>query len=92
MSRWSRSRQSTIEEVIGSIRASGSPAYHVFGFQQAFDVPKFGFDSSERTLASLDKPKSVLGSAADKLAVFHEHYQIIKTCLLHTHLFKALSL
>jgi DNA polymerase epsilon subunit 2 len=82
-------QRSTVADIIQTIRTSASPTHHVFGFQQAFDIPKFAFDSSERTLVPSLKPPSVLGTASDKLSVFHERYQILKTCLLHTQLFQA---
>jgi DNA polymerase epsilon subunit 2 len=85
-------QKSTVEEAIQAIRTSASPTHHVFGFQQAFEIPKFAFDSSERTLVRAAKPASLLGSASDKLAVFHERYQIVRTCLLHTHLFQGSAL
>jgi DNA polymerase epsilon subunit 2 len=85
-------QKSLVEEVIHSIRTSTSPTHHVFGFQQAFEIPKFSFDSSEQTLIRCPKPTSIFGSASDKLSIFHERYQILKTCLLHTHLFQVSTL
>jgi hypothetical protein len=82
-------QMSSVEDAIHSIGTSTSPTHHVFGFQQAFEIPEFSFDSSERTLIRCPKPTSIFGTAPDKFSIFHERYQILKICRLHTHLFQA---
>ena len=79
----------TIEEVIMSIKKSATPTHHIFGFQNAFEIPKTSFDPTERNLIFVDTPKSLLGDPKDKLNVYLERYQILKTCLFHTPLFQA---
>lgn len=83
--------QKTIEDVIASMKKSASPTHHIFAFQSAFDMPKFKFDRSERTFIPADKPTSILGTAQDKIAVYKERHQILKTCLIHTKEFHASS-
>ena len=85
-------RKSVIESVVSAIRTSESPTHHVFGYQQSFEMPKFSFESGDRSLVKFAQPSGALGKAADKEAVYIERYQILKTCLLHTHLFQASSL
>jgi hypothetical protein len=62
--------KSTIEEGIQVIHTSASPTHHAFGFQQAFEMPKFQFHLSERTLIPSPKPTSAFGTASDKLSLF----------------------
>lgn len=85
-------RKSVIEAVINAIRTSESPTHHVFGYQQSFEIPKFSFESGDRSLVKFPQPQNALGNANDKELVYAERYQILKTCLLHTHLFQASSL
>lgn len=81
--------KSMIEDVFKSIRRSEKPTHHIFGFQDAFEMPKIAFDSTGRNMIFVEKPKSIIGDANDKLNVYLERYQILKTCLLHIPLFQA---
>jgi DNA polymerase epsilon subunit 2 len=82
--------KTVIQEIIDSIKTSASPTHHVFAFQNAFDMPKFAFDATDRLLER--KPKqSFLGSANDKTNMFLERYQILKTSLLTKSLFHSTS-
>lgn len=80
-----------IENLISSMRKSSSPEHHIMAFQNAFDMPKFAFDRSERSFISAEKPVSILGNFQDKFSVYKERHQILKTCLVHTREFHASS-
>lgn len=80
-----------IEELISSMKKSSSPTHHIIAFQSAFDMPKFVFDRSERSFIPANKPTSMLGNFDDKISVYKERHQILKTCLIHTKEFHASS-
>ena len=80
-----------IEELISSMKKSSSPTHHILAFQSAFDMPKFVFDRSERSFIPSEKPKSFLGNFENKISVYKERHQILKTCLVHTKEFHASS-
>ena len=81
----------TIEELVASLKKSSSPTHHVFDFMSAFDIPKYKFDSSERSYMPVTKSESILGTFNDKISVYHERYQILKTVLHQTSTFHASS-
>ncbi|OHS95026.1 DNA polymerase epsilon subunit 2 [Tritrichomonas foetus] len=87
-----------IDELVKTLKKSASPTHHVFAFQSAFDIPKYVFDNAERSYIPAKKENanqpnafSVLGKSTDKISVYQERYQILKTCLNHTSTFHASS-
>lgn len=84
--------EKVIDELISSMKKSSSPTHHILAFQSAFDMPKFVFDKSERSFIPAPKPESFLGNFKNKISVFTERHQILKTCLIHTKEFHASSI
>jgi len=80
-----------IEREISTFKKSLSPSHHVFGYQSAFEYPRFVFDSSNRTLIPSNEEKSTIGTANDKCNSIISRYKIVKQSLLHTSLFKSSS-
>lgn len=78
-----------IIETISNINRSKSPTYHVFDFQNAFDAPLYEFDNSKRMLVLNEKPRSIYGEAKSKSKLYSNRYDIVKACLLQSHLFAA---